>query len=457
VDDRAVDWLYLLPPDSRFVADRVPSAFHDVLGSRLSRAGHSYLGWDSDSRILDTLPRYESAVLVNPRGLAHADLESIGFRETQVFSALPSLGEARWLIPTAPSRVAARALDVYAAHRRTAKLKKQLVSVLARLGQIHRLGDRLILARRRKTLLEEEAERVTHGAPVLLALSTGTPQEHRKPTIQMMTADGQIVAYGKLATSEPARAALGREIGWLRALAGHDSLVDALPHLLAVIEASESLGSLQTPGPSGSAPTAFGRAHQAFLTALALATRRSMPFQRSAMWRNMAASFAALEPRLEPLWRTRLLSAMQRLVVELGPVELDLATAHGDFRPRNHRLRRNGRLFVFDWELAQPEMIPCYDLFHFCVEGHAVFGDRDRDDEIVSIALDACRRWEPAWSRRPIRHLFLAYVVDRAMVRLRNGLRRQSDSQDRQLTLIGTVLDHHAAWLPAGAAPASSA
>jgi hypothetical protein len=453
LDDRSLDWLHLLPADCRFVAHEVPADFRALLGRRITADGDSYLGWNVDRRSLPDLTRYEAVVLVNPRGVGPSELSSVGFKETRRFQALPSLREARWLIPASPARVAARSLDVYAAHRRSARLRKRLVGIVARMGQAHRLGDGMVLGRRTKSAFEIEAERINRDQDVALSLSTGTPQAHRKPTIQVMTTNGRIVAYAKIAASEPARTALQREIAWLQDLAHRPALIDAVPRLLGMFQDSDSLVAFQKPGPPGRGPAVFGSPHQVFLQSLARATRRHMPFEASAMWRGLNAAYEALEPRLSTAWRASLRSAIVRLRVAIGASETAVTTAHRDFRPRNHRLHCDGRLFVFDWELAQSECTPLYDLFDFHVEGYAYFERRANPDELVQVVFRACRRWEPDQDSGLIRYWFLAYLVDRALTRLRNGFEEWESMADRLLPLVSAVLDRHGAWLPSAPTP----
>jgi hypothetical protein len=448
LDDRSIDWLFLLPPTSRFVADGAPSTIRALLEGRIASDGDSYLGWHAGPEALGRLSAVQSAVLVNPHGISPLDLDRLGFSETREFTALPSFNETRWLMPTAPSRVASRALDVYAAHHRTAKVKKRVVQMLARLGLAHLLGDRLVLARRAKSLLEEEAERIANDSPVYLSVSTGTPQAHRKPTIQVMTGRGQIVAYAKIAASAAARAALNKEIDGLRELGRQPGLVGAIPRLVGTFETADVQGAFQSPGPPGSAPTTFGRPHQELLSALAEATRRRLPFRQSVMWRSIDGEMAEIGTRLTPTWQVVLGVSLRRLLDGFGQHEIELGTAHRDFRPRNHRLHRDGRLFVFDWELARPETTPLYDLFDFHAEGYAYYERRTNGDELIRRVFCASRRWAPNQDPGFVRYCFLAYLIDRALTRIRNGMGDTLRREDRLLPLLGAALERQERWLP---------
>ncbi|MCC6176362.1 MAG: phosphotransferase [Chloroflexi bacterium] len=452
MDDRSADWLHLLPPGSRFVPGNVPPPYVELLGDRLTPDGEGYLGWRIDGRAAPALSRYRWVILVNPRRLRASDLQAEGFSQTLEFSVLPSLDAARWYMPTAPAAVAARGLDLYAAHRGAARLKKKLVSLAARCGQAGRLGDRLIVARREKSALEVAAERAAGCPRVFLSISTGILKPHRKPTVQVMAEHGRIVSYAKIAASDAAKRMLRQEIECLDLLARRPSLSDTVPRLLGTFEDGANVGSLQSPGPPGAPPTTFGRPHQEFLRTLATATGRTVPFERSAMWRAITAAYQCLEPGLTRTWGARLSTAIQTLATTVGPTELRMGLAHRDFRPRNHRLHPDGRLFVLDWELAAPEMVPLHDLFHFEVESYALIERRSDPSALLDRVMQACRRWEPSIDDRIVRRCFLAHLVFRALTRLETSRHQCDGSNDRLLVAIAPLLEQHESWLWAGLA-----
>jgi hypothetical protein len=448
MDDRSVDWLSFVSPDARFVTPRVPEALQALLRDRVAPDGTSYLGWETHRAELEQLGRFESVVLMRPKGIRGPDLERIGFRHTLDLSVLPSLNQARWFIPSAPPRIAARALDLYVPYRLGARVKKRAVSLLARAGLLGRVGDRVVLGRRAESALERGIGRATGGTAAYLALSTGSGQAQRKPTLQVMGNDGHVIGYAKLAQSEESREALGREATWLRTLAGWPDLRGAVPRLIASFEIDDIVANIQTPGPRRAAPTTFGPAHHAFLRALVAETRRCMPFRQSAGWRLWLETLDGIEARISPNWRDRLRAALGTLSAVLGDRDLTVATAHRDFRPRNHRLTDDGRLFVFDWELAQPEMIPLYDVMHFEIEAYAMFEGGTRVETIAARIFDACGRWGAGLSTELVRCQLLGYLVDRSISRLQHERLREVSRGDPLLRLMAAILDRQGEWMP---------
>jgi hypothetical protein len=450
MDERSVDWMSFVSRDARFVARQVPQALHTLLRAHVAADGTSYLGWETNRAELGQLGQFESVVLIRPRGIRGPDLERIGFRSTLDFSVLPSLDQARWFIPSMPPQIAARGLDLYVPYRFGPRVKKQAASMLARVGLLDRVGDRLVLGRRAESALERGIDRATGGAAAYLALSTGSAQAQRKPTLQVMGRDGHVIGYAKLARSAESREALGREASWLRALAERPGLRGAIPRLIATFETEDAVANIQTPGPRRAGPTTFGQPHHAFLRALVAETRRRMPFHQTAGWRLWLATFEGVDAQLSQSWRDRLHAALGRLGSILGDRELTVATAHRDFRPRNHRLTDDGRLFVFDWEMARPEMVPLYDVMHFEVEAYAMFEGGTRVETIVARILEACRRWGAGVSPELVRCQLLGYLVDRSLSRLQHARLREGSRDDPLLRFMAALLDRQGEWMPSG-------
>jgi hypothetical protein len=407
----------------------------------------TYVGWGPEHSQLPDAARYRSMVLVNPRRVSPSTLVQMGFTHTLVLVALPSLSEVRWLVPTTPRAAAVHGLDFYAPAHATARIKKDIVRLLARCQQLGRIGDTLVLARRTKSPLEQHIERATNLDHVIVSMSMGVAQEHRKATLQVMSTDGRVVAYAKAARSAQSQEAVSHEAGWLKRLARNSLLTRSVPALIGTFTSDDSTTSIQSPGPPRPGPAAFGQPHVDFLSALATSTGQTVRFRESSMWRNMQTSFRSLEPQLCDAWRRRLGSALRQIDADLGSSELRLSVAHRDFRPWNTRIAADGRLFVYDWELAQEQMIPTYDLIHFFVESQARQFIRDEQvDKVTARILNACARWGPPLGATTIRHFLLAYLVERSILRLRYALWRRANENDPLVGLLGALLDRRAQW-----------
>lgn len=454
MDERSVDWLRLLPPGARFTLERPPSELRNLLSPRIGPGANAYLSWRPKLAQLPALDAYQSVVLVNPRGITPETLRTRGFAHTLAVCALPSLADPRVYAPLDNRAVAASALDFFTPYRLLPRLKRELSALLARLGQLGRLGDTLLLGRRTDSELERWLATATGLERVYLAISPGSIGFKRKLTMQVTRVDGHVVGFTKLATSAAARRTLEAECVWLRELSAHAELTGRIPRLIdSVISADASLTFL-SPGPSGIAPARFGAAHAAFLATITAATRRMLSFDQSAMCASMHASLSALEPRLSVAWRARLASTLQRVAAMLGEAPLSMSLAHRDFQPGNMRQFPGGRLFVYDWEGAQPECTPLYDLFNFTFLESVRRGTSSA--QLLATVTAAARRWQPNVDERLLPICFAAYLADHALRRLTNSDLARDARSVFVLEAIAALLDGQGAWLsPAHRAPNS--
>jgi hypothetical protein len=459
IDDRAVEWMHLLPPPGRFVFGRVPEALPELLTARRAAAesestgkvGAAYVGRAVRPEELPALAGYQSLVLLNPRGLDLRALRAAGFGHTLAYCAYPSLDRVRLLLPLNHARAASRGLDFMAAAGSLARLKQAVLIVLARAGQLKQAGDTLILARHGRSELEASLADVTGLSRMCLAVSVGNPGPYRKLTIQVASVEGRVVAYAKVARGRAAKESVTRESASLAALAAYPQLRGALPTVLADLEIGDTLVSVQTPGPTGLWPARFGRAHHAFLLALSESTGRLGRCSESLMWQTMRSSFAALQSQISPAWRQRLTAAIDRVETRLNGKEILLSTAHGSFTPWNTRLYPDRRLFVFDWEFAQPQSLPLYDFFHFHLTSGMSLGHRKPSEQIVGDMFRAAHSWEWGLDRTTLADAFLGYLIDRSVRRLQYRSWRMSTSSRGQSDLflesVATILDRRNEWL----------
>ena len=126
------------------------------------------------------------------------------------------------------------------------------------------------------------------------------------------------------------------------------------------------------------------------------------------MWSSMSEIWLHLQRSSPETLPANLGPALERLHDELGPVNMPLSLAHGDFAPWNTRLGERS-LFVLDWERASEGMTPLYDAFNFQALQSALLGRRKgiRDRLFLLTLLDAI--WPEGHKHLPI--LYLAYLT----------------------------------------------
>lgn len=447
--DRSLDWLSLLPRDTRIsVGAAVSAALRRKLAAHSGAGAPTLVALRSPSAS-QGLDAYSAVVVIDPARDVPTLLDAHGFRHALRFVAIPSLDDPRILVPLGNRLVAVGSLDLLAPYRLTARLKKQALSGLTRLGFAHRAGDVILLARRQPTELERYLQAVTGQDAPLLALSPGAEGEFRKLTIGVIGEDGRALAFAKVGWTAGARDAIDREAHMLMRLARHPELRGQVPALLGANTVDGGLVSVQLAGRGKSSSSEYGAEHDAFLKMLAAASSRRMRFSDSLMWRSIQTMYAQIVPRLPRERRELLRQVVEEVDLALGARELDLSIAHRDFGPWNVRVQPGGRIFVFDWETAQPEMTPAYDYFDFQTRSHVLYGKQAAPAFLAGQWLSGCRRWHPGLPPAHLPALFLAYLLDRALSRSRYELWRGEAHHDPMLDLLISLLESRAAWMAA--------
>lgn len=445
IDERSVEWLRLLAPATRFPVNSAPPGLREVLSGRLGPDPNAYFGWRVDRSQLPPAGQVEAMVLLNPSHIAVADLRALGFSHTVSFSVLPSLADPRVLAPLDNARVAARALDFITVYQPLARLARAATLQIARTGQLGRVGDRIVLARRADTRLEQWLRSATGLPTACLAISPGVASYKRKVTIQVMAPDGQVVAFAKVADSPAARRATELESARLLELASHQKLAGAIPRLIDRACVEDAFVTVISPGPSRLAPARFGSPHWDFLATLAEATGRTLPFGESTMWSTMHAGFELLESQLSLAWRSRLAATLARVRALLAETPLRMGVAHRDFQPANMRQFSNKRLFVYDWEGAEPTATPLYDFFNYNFLSTFARGTPGTDR--LAFVLNLAHTWCPRVDERLLPVLFAAYVADHALRRLANSNLDRDRGSVVVLAAIAELLDRQGEWL----------
>lgn len=314
---------------------------------------------------------------------ALAEIESLGVRVSDKpipgatpYAIVGGRSNARWwLIPLTNRQVATSGLAMFQPILASAKLIKQAVLALSRVGlQSMWARPALYLA----------------GSPGIarhfgndarsFAYFTGTDSPHRKLAVQAMDESGRLMGFAKVTRNPLVSPLLQHEADMLGLVNGLGLTTAKVPK---VIFSGEERGShalvtdtLRTP--SSVTSVDLQPAHVAFLKELAnkaanpavggasagAGKARGAPGESG----NESASFSCrvrrVEPRLSREWATRLVKAIERLAGEGPQAEVTGSLAHGDFTPWN-TFFVGDELYVFDWEYAQPNGSVVSDLIHF--------------------------------------------------------------------------------------------
>jgi hypothetical protein len=321
----------------------------------------------------------------------------------RIYAAYPNLANVRWLLPA--KEPALRRAGIEGLYQ-PSSLRGRTLRTIIGAGALQ--GEKVWLEEDNLQRLETMMASAMGVDAVRLAFYLGVPAPHRKVTAQVLTPEGKTLAYAKIATSELAQAALKTERRALLRLSQSAGLKGTVPELLGSLEWHRGTILLITMGPPRPGPRRLSSAHLRFCTQLFQSFRGHQTFVESPMWSSISEIWLHLQRSSPETLPADLGPALERLHEELGPVNMPLSLAHGDFAPWNTRLGERS-LFVLDWERASEGMTPLYDAFNFQALQSALLGRRKgiRDRQFLLRLLDAI--WPEGRKHLPI--LYLAYLT----------------------------------------------
>ncbi|OGI49401.1 MAG: hypothetical protein A3B81_03930 [Candidatus Muproteobacteria bacterium RIFCSPHIGHO2_02_FULL_65_16] len=292
----------------------------------------------------------------------------------------------------------------------------------------------------------DNLKNILHAADgAALAFSLGTPGAYQKATIQMINAQGQIIAYAKIAVSPRAPEALETERRFLERLRVVPALDDRVPKVLHWAEWEHKPVLLISAGPTKRVGYRFGALQETFLLLLASQTKQEHRWEESPFWKNLCATLNRLKAQIPLQWQQRYEQARDRLMSRLAGYVLPFYVAHRDFAPWNARQGGRG-LYVFDWEMAKEGYPPLYDFFHYLCIQAALRGART-----PVFDPSAVRLLEKIWpnSEEFLAHLYLSYLADQSLFYLEARLLAPEVGEDRVLGWLGRELDRALLETPA--------
>ena len=321
----------------------------------------------------------------------------------RIYAAYPNLANVRWLLPA--KEPALRRAGIEGLYQ-PSSLRGRTLRTIIGAGALQ--GEKVWLEEDNLQRLETMVASAMGVDAVRLAFYLGVPAPHRKVTAQVLTPEGKTLAYAKIATSELAQAALKTERRALWRLSESAGLQGTVPEVLGSLEWHRGTILLITMGPPRPGPRRLSSAHLRFCTQLFQSFRGHQTFVESPMWSSISEIWLHLQRSSPETLPANLGPALERLHEELGPVNMPLSLAHGDFAPWNTRLGERS-LFVLDWERASEGMTPLYDAFNFQALQSALLGRRKgiRDRQFLLRLLDAI--WPEGRKHLPI--LYLAYLT----------------------------------------------
>ncbi|MEU4218605.1 hypothetical protein [Actinoplanes sp. NPDC026623] len=321
------------------------------------------------------------------------------------YAVIPSLDNARFLLPLASRRVTAASLLAYNALRPPkVRAGRAAVGALARIGalgltrapiiSVYAATPGLLLA---GFLAGELGEPELHAA-----IGIRPPDPHHKPTLQLFDDRGHPRGYAKIGWNDGTRAMVRAEAATLAKLPVGGGYPPA-PRLMLHTRWNDREIAVIEPMPRN--VRRIRRPDSPRLAEMLAVARRGGPPAEArgvagliATWRERAAG---ADPRIH--------AAIDRLD---GDLTLEFGDWHGDWVPWNMARHRRG-LLVWDWENSAPGVPVGFDLAHQAFQ--TTLSTRGRPAAECATAVDeALRRHGAALGLDAARQRFVAdaYLVE---------------------------------------------
>jgi thymidylate kinase len=408
------------------VALEATDAILEYLQQRYLQRRHA---WFQDRRS-ESLNWLESILFANSSRVTAASSTTEGANDkwptASTFRWLSLNGGREYLIPTQSRQTSLKALQLYNAQTLRARFAKKLLDMGFKIGVASPLlakaqiqgGGYIAQKDRTKNSLFKHLKEVVQRDDVTFAVSLGTPGEHRKPVIQLLTREGHILGYAKIGWNRATNALVQNEASVSRYLSDLALKSFCVPSVLyegwwndhyLCIQSSPA-AQLET------APQHLAGLYLEVFDELKKLHARWLPVTESAFWKRLVYR---IETTPSPYHRRLLQQGLRRAEESLSSSVLPFHFCHGDLAPWNAQ-RLDSQLFLFDWEYAEPEGLPGWDLFHFIVQTSWLL-EKKAPGDIHKIVMSNCngnRSTRATFdlfsvTEDALKSLFVLYVLDR--------------------------------------------
>jgi Phosphotransferase enzyme family len=183
----------------------------------------------------------------------------------------------------------------------------------------------------------------------------GTPGATRKAVVSLIDSQRQIVVgVAKIPLEKPATVNILREAEILTCLAS--AKPDLAPKILFVNQVQGI--AVQTAVPGKLVGKYLTKAHIEWLTRLCINGQETSLQEKAAILRERIGHLLDTDQNTKAL--------LERLLKDIDdPTAYPSTWIHGDFAPWNLKWMENQTLAAIDWEEAEPNGLPLYDLLHY--------------------------------------------------------------------------------------------
>jgi hypothetical protein len=224
------------------------------------------------------------------------------------------------------------------------------------------------------------------GRDLEVCLYIGPPRAVQKPIVQLISREGETVAFAKVGTTSLTRALVKAEGAALERLAQAGLSAVEIPRVLhrGCWEGHDVLVVAAVTGtPRGRLDRRRLIAAEAELAAVGGAVRQVL--WRSAYWTRLADRLVALP---DSALAKGVLDAWQRLDGVARRVVVAFGSWHGDWTPWNMTTTADG-IVAWDWEQFGSGVPVGFDTVHFAVQRGVVFDGAEPHDAFIGVMSQA--------------------------------------------------------------------
>jgi hypothetical protein len=323
----------------------------------------------------------ERANVILKKVFSHHDFEKyrlVRADEHSEYIVIPGNGSPRWLVP----RSALYGLSVltdWSPYGFSSKIKWFLLKVLYRfnlLTQAPGITTLIIDKFQNNTKKNSEKNKASlTSIPVIPVIYVGTPGPQQKAVITLVEEESkQPVCVIKIALEQRAKVSILQEADILVIL--NKSGITNVPEL---IKSNDLLGFSQQTILKGSLSSRrFTKSHLKFLLSLPMLSEKTCFMEQK---KKVLALYDGQQSNFFPL-QLKLIEEAINLITSHNTIAL--AFNHGDFTPWNIKQTRDEECKVFDWEDAQVEGLPFWDICHFFLMQAHLFKEKKQINELIT-------------------------------------------------------------------------
>lgn len=287
------------------------------------------------------------------------------------YLCLPTAVNARYILPINSASVFTRSLGLYTPYVFRRKLELKVLKSLAFIRLLKYFPKTMMIySSKLRGMIHyvNSALSIIHfdysSEDIKCAFYISRPGKY---VIQVMKRNAQVLGYAKVSVKGITKDDNKNECAMLSKLAKKQFINFAVPRIRKYIETSDlSILILQ---PSEQVVSSCGLSinpiHVAALIELFKNNMITTPLNQSPYIDRIIEGVSSVRDENR---RRHYEEAISIITSNIGNVPIPLGFCHCDYKPWNIKILADGRLYIYDWEMAREQWIPLWDYFHFVLQ-----------------------------------------------------------------------------------------